>query len=196
MGNISILLPVKPEYLVEILNGEKTIDIRKTAPRCGLPFDVYLYCCKSKKKLFFDKVYNKYMYGEDTPKDRFNSLNGKVVAKFTLNKTGKVELERIDYSTEDYGYRFNDEILIKSCLTEEQLESYLLSKDGKGCAWYIDNLQIFDTPKELKDFYVENKAWTNCFGWIVDENERFVPLKRAPQNWCFCTYNKNGFMPF
>lgn len=194
MEKRSILLPVKPEWLVKILNGEKTIDIRKMMPTCDLPIDVYLYCCRSKKKLFFDKVYNKYMYGEDTPKDRFNSLNRKVVAKFPLNKVEKVELERINYSTEDYGYRFNDEILIKSCLTEEQLESYLLSTDGKGCAWYIDNLQIFDTPKELKDFYVEDKAYNNCFGWIVDENERLTPLKRAPQSWLYCFYNKNGFM--
>ena len=196
MENVSILLSVKPEWLAKILDGEKTIEIRKTMPKCRLPIDVYLYCCKSKKKLFFDKVSNKYMYGEDTPKDRFNSLNGNVVAKFTLNKTEKVELERIDYSTEDYGYRFNDEILIKSCLTEEQLENYLLSKDGIGYAWYIDNLQIFDTPKELKDFYIEDKAYNNCFGWIVDENEKRVPLKKAPQSWCYCIYNKNGFMLF
>lgn len=196
MEKRSILLSVKPEWLVEILNGEKTIDIRKTMPKCELPIDVYLYCCKSKKKLFFDKISNKYMYGEDTPKDRFNSLNGKVVAKFTFNKNDNVESERINYSTEDYGYRFNDEVLVKTCLTEEQLESYLLSKDGIGYAWYIDNLQIFDTPKELKDFYVEDKSYNNCFGWIADESEKFLPLKKAPQSWCYCIYNKNGFMPF
>lgn len=183
MEKRSILLPVRPEWLVEILNGEKTIDIRKTMPKCDLPIDVYLYCCKSKKKLFFDKVYNKYMYGEDTPKDRFNSLNGKVVAKFTLNKVEKVELERINYSTEDYGYRFNDEILIKSCLTEEQLESYLLSTDGKGCAWYIDNLQIFDKPIPLSgNNFVNPKT--------------YISIKKAPQSWCYCLYNISGFMLF
>ena len=183
MENISILLPVRPEWLVEILNGEKTIDIRKTMPKCRLPIDVYLYCCKSKKKLFFDKVYNKYMYGEDTPKDRFNSLNGKVVAKFTFNKNDNVELERIDYSTEDYGYRFNDEVLIKTCLTEEQLESYLLSKDGIGYAWYIDDLQILDEPISLSE---------NVFG----NPKTNIAITKAPQSWCYCIYNKNGFMPF
>lgn len=183
MEKRSILLSVKPEWLVKILNGEKTIEIRKTMPKCDLPIDVYLYCCKSKKKLFFDKVYNKYMYGEDTPKDRFNSLNGKVVAKFTLNKNDKAELERINYSTEDYGYRFNDEILIKSCLTEEQLESYLLSKDGKGYAWHIEDLQIFDKPIPL-------------IGNNFVNPKTYISIKKAPQSWCYCLYNISGFMLF
>lgn len=194
MGKISILLPVRPEWLVKILNGEKTIDIRKTMPKCRLPIDVYLYCCKSKKKLFFDKVYNKYMYGEDTPKDRFNSLNGKVVAKFTLNKVD--DLSRYAYNFKD---NFFYEILNKACVNTNYLQKYTKNRPILF-AWYIDNLQIFDTPKELKDFYVEDKAYNNCFGWIVDENEKRVPLKKAPQSWCYCwcycIYDKSGFMPF
>ena len=188
MENISILLPVKPEWLVEILNGKKTIDIRKTMPKRGLPIDVYLYCCKSKKKLFFDKVYNKYMYGEDTPKDRFNSLNGKVVAKFTLNKVD--DLSRYAYNFKD---NFFYEILNKACVNTNYLQKYTKNKPILF-AWHIDTLKIFDTPKELKDFYVEDKTYNTCFGWITGEYEKRVPLKKAPQSWRYCMYDKSGFM--
>ena len=177
MGNISILLPVKPEWLVKILNGEKIIDVRKTMPKCDLPIDVYLYCCKSKKKLFFDKVYNKYMYGEDTPKDRFNSLNGKVVAKFTLNKVD--DLSR-------YAYNFKDnlfyEILNKACVNTNYLQKYTKNKPILF-AWYIDNLQVFDNPITLDE---------NDFG----NPKTNIAITKAPQSWCYCIYDKTGFMPF
>lgn len=177
MGNISILLPVKPEWLVKILNGEKIIDVRKTMPKCDLPIDVYLYCCKSKKKLFFDKVYNKYMYGEDTLKDRFNSLNGKVVAKFTLNKVD--DLSR-------YAYNFKDnlfyEILNKACVNTNYLQKYTKNKPILF-AWHIDNLQVFDNPITLDE---------NDFG----NPKTNIAITKAPQSWCYCIYDKTGFMPF
>ena len=115
--------------------------------------------------------------------DIFLARRDSTSAKFTLNKNDKVELERINYSTEDYGYRFNDEVLIKTCLTEEQLESYLLSKDGIGYAWYIDNLQILDEPISLSE---------NVFG----NPKTNIAITKAPQSWCYCIYNKSGFMSF
>ena len=177
MGNISILLPVKPEWLVKILNGEKIIDVRKTTPKCDLPIDVYLYCCKSKKKLFFDKVYNKYMYGEDTPKDRFNSLNGKVVAKFTLNKVD--DLSRYAYNFKD---NFFYEILNKACVNTNYLQKYTKNKPIL-LAWHIDNLEIFDNPITLNE---------NDFG----NPKTNIAITKAPQSWCYCIYDKTGFMPF
>lgn len=175
MEKRSILLPVRPEWLAEILNGEKTIEIRKTMPKCDLPIDVYLYCCKSKKKLFFDKVYNKYMYGEDTPKDRFNSLNGKVVAKFTLNKVD--DLSR-------YAYNFKDNFLIlnKACVNTNYLQKYTKNRPILF-AWYIDNLEIFDKPIPL-------------IGNNFVNPETNIAITKAPQSWCYCIYNISGFMLF
>lgn len=45
----SILISIKPEYVEKILNGEKTIEIRKTKPNIELPCKVYIYCTKPKK---------------------------------------------------------------------------------------------------------------------------------------------------
>lgn len=182
MENVSILLPVKPEWLVEILNGEKTIEIRKTAPKCDLSVDVYLYCCKSKKKLFFDKVYNKYMYGEDTPKDRFNSLNGKVVANCRV-VIEKRSTKGLQHSASDFN------TFLKKCgLKQFDSESYDFFnnyvRDKKYIyEYHIYNLEIFDEPISLSE---------NVFG----NPKTNIAITKAPQSWCYCIYNKSGFMSF
>ena len=46
-----ILISIKPKWVAKILNGEKTIEVRKTAPKCELPCEVYIYCSKGKETL-------------------------------------------------------------------------------------------------------------------------------------------------
>ena len=41
----SILLSIKPKYVAEILNGEKTIEVRKRFPKDYKGW-VYIYCTK------------------------------------------------------------------------------------------------------------------------------------------------------
>ena len=48
----SILISIKPQYVADILNGYKTIEIRKTKPKCELPCKVYIYCTKGKPYLY------------------------------------------------------------------------------------------------------------------------------------------------
>ena len=38
-----ILISIKPQWVEKILSGEKTIEIRKTMPKCKLPCKVYIY---------------------------------------------------------------------------------------------------------------------------------------------------------
>ena len=45
-----ILISIKPKWVEKILNGEKTIEIRKTMPKCELPCKVYIYCTKGKEE--------------------------------------------------------------------------------------------------------------------------------------------------
>lgn len=138
----SILISIKPKWVAKILNGEKTIEVRKTAPKCELPITVYVYCTKDKNntavnmQMFFD--------GKDFIR------NGKVVAKFTLRK-----VEEIKYLL-TYGYvpmstRYSDEPFWKrTCLTYKEILGY---GKGKTCyGWHISDLEIFDEPKELGEF--------------------------------------------
>ena len=80
----SILLSIQPQWMEKILNGDKTVERRKTKPSCELPIDVFLHCTKKPPylirpllkpfKWFVSKTWPNYFHG-----------NGKVVAKFTLN---------------------------------------------------------------------------------------------------------------
>lgn len=51
----SILISIQPQWVEKILNGEKTIEIRKTKPNIKhikLPCKVYIYCSKGKPYLY------------------------------------------------------------------------------------------------------------------------------------------------
>ena len=157
---LAILMSTQPKWLVKILNGEKTIEIRKTMPKCELPITVYLYCAKGRQALYnkrFDNgelnIYKEYFlddYGYTKPP----VLNGKVVAKFTLNKVEEV----VDNGS---SYRINNDVAHtnkvarNSCLDFKQMKTYLKGKNGY--AYHIDNLVIFDKSKELSNFYYFKK---------------------------------------
>ena len=160
----AIMISIKPKWVAKILNGEKTIEIRKTMPKCDLPIDVYIYCTKNGGWLtrWYDPKTKERGYCGYNKEN--NNLNGKVVAKFTLNK-----VEEMYYCDEEY--------LKPSCLNIDELFDYL--KEKVGYAWHISNLEIFDKPKELSEF---NQKWY-CKGLGKD----FLhPIGKAPQSWCYC----------
>lgn len=41
--NAEIILSLRPEWCRKVFSGEKTIEIRKTIPRKGMPFKVFVY---------------------------------------------------------------------------------------------------------------------------------------------------------
>ena len=151
----AIMISIKPQYVEKILNGEKTIEIRKTIPKCELPCNVYIYCTKGKKS--YKCVSN---FDEDL-------LNGKVVAEFTLNKVDTLERDLNDWLPKNR-YDVSNELLKNINLNQEQLWNY-----GQGktlYAWYIDDLKIYDKTKELSEFshFIPNnkcptkQCGTNC----------------------------------
>lgn len=203
----SILISIKPKYVAKILNGKKTIEIRKTMPKCDLPIDVYIYCTKEEtleyiydcNDNFGDYISHKGKCWEDEP------LNGKVVAKFTLNKVEEIKAsgcyEDLSFGKgkliESYITKSLDEqsLLEESCLIEEELDEYLDGKDGY--AWHISNLEIFDRPKELSEFRhikpsICGKKDRNglyqcdkCKYGIKEALECHLKLAKAPQSFMF-----------
>jgi len=167
----AIMISIKPKYVADILNGKKTIEIRKTAPNCDLPIDVYIYCTKDKPRaIMTDKgcvVANTLEVGGNSQYKSGYSCSGGVVAKFTLNKVEVIKLpytkfgcnERVGCEEERtlQTQTMNEETLLeKSCLKEIEIYGYLNFKhspDNVGYAWHISNLEIFDKPKELNEFY-------------------------------------------
>ena len=104
----SILISINPEFVEKILNHTKTIEIRKTKPKCELPCKVYIYCTKGKK--LYKCVSN---FDEDL-------LNGKVVAEFTLNKADTLERDLNDWLPKNR-YDVSNDLLKNINLNQEQL---------------------------------------------------------------------------
>lgn len=70
-----LLLPIKPEHLVNILNGKKTLEIRKYIPKC-VPCEVFIYCCKAPQTLL--EVIDD---GEEIMYDEYNDTGKKIFKK-------------------------------------------------------------------------------------------------------------------
>ena len=182
-----ILLSTNPEWVAKVLNLEKDVEIRKTAPTCDLPIEVIIYCTKG-KYLFAPNGWNehwwvqKYFNGE-------GKYNGKVVAKFTLKSVHK------------YDWRLVANPFFKvrgSCLSYSQLREYATDPEGKIhdlFGWHIDDLEIFDEPKELSEFkrWKEYPSCEKCphaddgNDTAVCENHcrELLTVKRAPESFCY-----------
>ena len=148
-----ILISIKPKWVAKILNGEKTLEIRKTAPKCELPCEVYIYCTNGREVIKPSKTNPRYEKIKS-----YSPKKGCVCAKFTLSKV--LQIKKYQQNGLRYWAFGNEEIAKRSlspcelsehsCVSQEDLEKYLNGK--KGCAWKISELVIFDEPKELKEF--------------------------------------------
>ncbi len=207
----SILQSIKPQYCELIASGKKTIEVRKTRPKCELPVKGYIYCTKA-KKLFWhnglchslDDLYRmpsgeiKYGYsGElmccNEPYTADNFLNGKVIGEYVCDDIVELEYDELEecYMFKDcYGGYILDEVLSNSCLSYDEICKY-----GKGkplYAWHISDLKIYDKPKELSEFYKECtdkvEICKHC-KWMDESPNKgcdgLKPLTRPPQSWCY-----------
>lgn len=104
--NKSILLSIKPEFVSKILNGEKTIEVRKKFPKDFKGW-VYIYCTKAKptiewywekgKKEIYELCYGKRNYNY--------CLNGKVLARFWCDNVEEISCCCVPYrNTNNLGY--------------------------------------------------------------------------------------------
>ena len=183
----AIMISIQPQYVEKILNGEKTIEIRKTMPKCELPCKVYIYCTKPRKWW----RYSSCGYTSDEllwkTKDKIKMcdgfefyyeiqdcivINGKVVAEFTLNKIDKFDSAYSEWAysvaPEDSEMPISETQFIQMAEQKGKLDcndllKYFGDEDYIAYAWHIDNLKVYDKPKELSEFNV----------------------KRAIQSWCY-----------
>ena len=189
----SVLISIKPEWVEKILDGSKTIEIRKSMPKCKLPCKVYIYETKDKVLVgdHFERVNTIYFGGKATyriKKDYYYG-QGKVVAEFTLNKIDIIDI--YDPTIWLDGQQFDiNEFENKCCLTADNLMEYIgygsEEKYSRGYAWYIDNLIVYDEPKWLNEFIKPANCNNKDFE-TFDNNKAYYwkCLQKAPQSWCY-----------
>ena len=129
----SILLSIKPKYVELIASGEKTIEVRKSAPK-EEPFKAYIYCTIG------DGVKGDYLVPSGIQ-------CGKVIGEFICDK-----VERLEEHIEQGGLYY---ILSDTFNEQAQLDNWELHDYGKGktlYGWHISDLKIYDKPRELSEF--------------------------------------------
>lgn len=87
----AILMSIKPKWCEKIFSGEKTIEVRKTAPK-ETPFKVYVYCSNGDKLRLVHSL-NTDGVSCMVENDEFvlnDILNGKVIGEFVCD--GVIEL--------------------------------------------------------------------------------------------------------
>lgn len=194
----SILQPIKPQYCELIASGKKTIEVRKTRPKCELPVKVYIYETKtgyvSRSKENDILVPIKY--------------RGKCIGEYVCDEIETFSPSRSPYETDST-------ITKASCLSIVELIRYS-NADKPLYAWHISDLKIYDKPKELSEFQVIDKEFLkNCpyrirtynnpdytngallLGSYACNNSfepdfcrgqcggATKPLFRPPQSWCY-----------
>lgn len=188
----AILLSIRPKQVAKILNGEKTIEVRKQFPEDYVGW-VYIYCCKGNKKNYhLIEVVDTNTHKEGYEYDYYIGskgyldwcLEGKVVAKFWCDKiTEYVNGLNWEYVQHDAAsYDDYESILEPSCLTDDELRNYV--DDLSFYVIPISKLEIFDKPKELSEFHLVNKIGIPQYQFGKGTCE-YRTVKKAPQNYCY-----------
>lgn len=190
----SVLISIKPEWIEKIIRGEKTIEVRKSAPK-EVPFRAYIYCSKGNaNEIVLLKDYkNRFSFGDyRNADDKFYRVaNGKVIGEFICDKVYNLvnAFGGIMFADENLNQLEPQLFRDMSCLTDEQTADYLGNKDGYG--WHISDLKIYNKPKDLIEFWGRKnclaadtvECW-NCFAACREINGRhYQPLSRPPQSW-------------
>jgi len=189
----AILMSFNPEHAMNILNGDKTLELRKRAPK---EFKGWIYGYVTKRETRLNRFTSNgnvgYVLG-DYGLGVYGKLNGTIPFRFWYD-------EHIEYGyDEDDGFYFTKrledfsvnafEVLKALCLTRDEFHVY-----GKGKDLYVlnlKNIEIFDKPKRLGEFKrytflnapydlrkLKEKETINKQKWDVK-----CILTHAPQSW-------------
>lgn len=153
----SILMSIHPKWCELIASGKKTVEVRKTKPKCELPIKVYIY--QTKKTWMYD-IYSK-----------IADWQGKVIGEFVC-----------DTIITDRTFGHDPFFYAMSCMSIAEIAAYCTEKEMYG--WHISDLKIYDKPKELSEFGLPNICHRGnekhqCIGcWDCE-------IKRPPQSYCY-----------
>ena len=180
----AVLISIRQKWCEKIINGDKTIEVRKTRPKMDTPFKCYIYCT-------LPKYPHEDFIATDYPRPQFYG-GGKVIGEFICDAITRVNICGFwDDSGKQLDNRLKD-----TCLTSEEFGNYLGENVGYG--WHISNLKIYDAPKKLGEFWRDcleySELSTNCWscenvcgdGDETDCNtDGRLYLHSPPQSWCY-----------
>lgn len=197
----AVLMSIRPEWCKKILDGEKTVEIRKSCPAHGTPFKVYIYCTMTGSDKFFTDSLARNV--DEWNLWKYPKRLGRVIGEFICDGIRRIGPEYCIVK-EDI-----ESAIAGSCLTVPQVKDYAGWKSGLSYAdlkdlygWHISDLKVYDNSKPLS--YFSKHGFSSLFGTNVCGNEdckyyepsgdRIIPptcglngcsLHRPPQSWCY-----------
>ena len=211
----SVMISIQPQWVEKILNGVKTVEIRKSVPKLKPPFKCYIYCTKA-------KVGKSHQYDAFGVNGKPVECGGTVVAEFACDEIKYHGMEDLIVKEDA------ERALAGSCLTRKQVIDYLGGKNTDYdydphrfdfYGWHISDLKVYEKPKELNEFYkcgalspeeLDEKLCDYCsstdYGrykcssspngaifcegrWCDSAYEEYLEdeftLTRPPQSWCY-----------
>ena len=179
----SILISIRPQWCEKITSGEKTIEVRKSAPK-EVPFKAYIYETKGATETPWVDEDGHYIY----------KGKGQVIGEFICNEVE--EFHEWELSPQgkfaDFERERLENFLTAACLSEEEVVRY--RENLPYCkplyGLHISDLKIYDNPKALGEFCIPCK--TNCedckkplFYDCWKEKGRIKVVTRPPQSYMF-----------
>lgn len=175
----AVMISIQPQWVEKIASGEKTIEVRKSAPQ-EVPFKAYIYCTIG------NGVKGDYLVPSGIQ-------CGKVIGEFVCDR-----IEMVNAKCSDYGIDlFYHDCLTNGCLTEREIEKYfnvpedrdLRAMKGNGYVWNISDLKIYDKPRELSEFRKPCDRFLDCCTCRRLVHNEYMScdnkITRPPQSWCY-----------
>lgn len=128
-----ILASLKPYYYYLIGERKKTIEVRKTALK-NLPQDIAFYMSKDEKS--FAKIPKEFQ-------EKYREHFGKVGIRAVVDNMDVYAYDCCD------GVDIDDDMLLETMIDREYINIYAKGKPLYG--WHLDNVAIYDKPKELSE---------------------------------------------
>jgi predicted transcriptional regulator len=203
----AILLSIRPEWCDLIVQGKKTIEVRKTRPKLETPFKAYIYCTKAPQQLI-----TIFKDGEETMDGEIH--HGKpVFVKFNKplpdSIRGNTQMVIGEFICDDIRRIGPEYCIVKedietaiagSCLSIKQVKEYAGWGIGMNYAdmkdlygWHISNFKLYKKPVKLKDFWAIQPCThrgdcCTCRRWdaekLICRGEAFG-IERPPQSWYY-----------
>lgn len=182
----SVLISIQPKWVKKIANRKKTIEVRKTAPKCEVPFKCYIYMTATKERFYLWE----YVTAYENSKGEILDGSQKVIGEFVCDKVFLLHPYTYDGGNADREHRKliqtfegsskENEILAATCLTQDEMFDYI-GAGNYGYGWHISDLKIYDKPKELSEFYTIDESGNDCCIACVHHE---TPIEEMPCRTC------------
>ena len=166
-----VLISIRPEWVKKIISGEKTVELRRSAPKMPTPFRCFIY------------------------ETQGSGGSGKVIGVFTCREITHYFMVGTERSNLHYvqtiGHRRIPVQYEPLQLTEHEMKTY--GNGSRLYGWHISSIRVFNEPKPLSVFHrpCANVLFCESCGMFNQHPEpgfcgnAALQISRPPQSWCY-----------